>query len=212
MKTKLRTYKPEQDFDRIRDFLMETYQMSGRLINWRIERWNYARYFVAPFLGAYGSEHSNVEGSQQAIRFWEDTVGVWENGTGEITGVVNIEHPVTSHPDFGEVFFQRHPQYEFLLDEMLDYAEENLANKEKNRIVAFAYDYDGAFHRGRSRTGDARLLILDAVGAGGESSLRVLRATGRAVAQSDERDAVLGRRSGHRGGVRLARYRELVSR
>jgi len=127
--------------------------MSGRLINWRIERWNYARYFVAPFLGAYGSEHPNVEGSQQAIRFWEDTVGVWENGAGEIAGVVNIEHPVTSHPDFGEVFFQRHPQYEFLLEEMLDYAEENLANKEKNRIVAFAYDYDGAFQELLRRRG-----------------------------------------------------------
>lgn len=145
MKVRLRAYEPDRDFGRIRDFLAETYQMNGRPLNWRIERWNYARYFVAPFLGAYDSEHPNVKGSEQAIRFWEDTVRVWENGAGEIAGVVNIEHPVISHPDFGEVFLQRHPRYECLLEEMLDYAEENLANKEKNQIIAFAYDYDGAF-------------------------------------------------------------------
>jgi hypothetical protein len=72
MRAKLRKYDPERDFLRIRDFLAETYQMSGRLINWRIERWNYARYFVAPFMGAYGSETSDVEGSKQAICFWLD--------------------------------------------------------------------------------------------------------------------------------------------
>ncbi len=145
MKARLRKYDPERDFLRIRDFFVETYQMSGRLINWRIERWNYARYFVAPLLGAHGAEHPNVEGSKQAIRFWEDTVGVWENGAGEIAGVVNIEHPATWHLEFGQVFLQRHPKYEFLLEEMLDYAEENLANEEKNQIVIFVYDYDRTF-------------------------------------------------------------------
>jgi hypothetical protein len=140
MAAKLRKYRPEQDFLRIRDFLVDTYQVIGKPLNWRLERWNYARYFVAPMLGAYRQEEPNVEGSLRAIRFWEDTIGVWENDEGEIVGVVNMEYPDTEHPGFGEAFFQRHPQYTFLLDEMLDYAEATLTNKKTNSLHIYIYD------------------------------------------------------------------------
>lgn len=142
MTAKLRKYKPEQDFLRIRDFLANTYQAFGKLLNWRIERWNYARYFVAPFLGAYGQVEPNLEDSLEAIRFWEDTVGVWENDDEEIVGVVNMEHSDPEHPDFGEAFLQRHPQYPLLLGEMLDYAEATLVNKRTNTLHIYIYDYD----------------------------------------------------------------------
>jgi hypothetical protein len=49
MKATLRKYRPEQDFTKIRDFLVNTYGSFDMLLNWLIERWNYARYFIAPF-------------------------------------------------------------------------------------------------------------------------------------------------------------------
>jgi predicted N-acetyltransferase YhbS len=140
-----RRYRPEQDFLRIRDFLVETYQAFEKPLNWRIERWNYARYFVAPLVGTYGQEEPDLEDSLKAIRFWEDTIGVWENDQHEIVGVVNMEHPNPEHPGFGEAFFQRHPQYPFLLDEMLDYAEATLISKKTNSLFTYIYDHDESF-------------------------------------------------------------------
>jgi predicted N-acetyltransferase YhbS len=142
MKVRLGKYKPEQDFVRIRDFLVETYRAFEGIYNWRLERWNYARYFVAPFLGTYGQEEPDLEDSLKAIRFWEDAIRVWENDAGEIVGVVNIEAPVAWHPEFGEAFFQRHPQYDFLLDEMLDYAEETFADEKRPAHTIHIYEYD----------------------------------------------------------------------
>ncbi len=72
---RLRKYRPKQDFLRIRDFLSNTYRAFGEPLNWRIERWNYARYFVTPMLGAYGQKEPTREGSLKAIRCWEDTIG-----------------------------------------------------------------------------------------------------------------------------------------
>jgi hypothetical protein len=36
MTATLRKYKPEQDFLRIRDFLVDTYQTIGKPLNWRL--------------------------------------------------------------------------------------------------------------------------------------------------------------------------------
>lgn len=130
MKAQLRKYRPEQDFLRIRDFLVETYLASEEPYNWGFERWNWARYHLSMFEGD----------SERKIRFWEDVVGIWENDENEIVGVVNAEAP-----RFGEAFFQRHPQYAFLLDEMLDYAEEALADKENNTLRIYVYDHDEPF-------------------------------------------------------------------
>ena len=142
MKVRHRKYEPEQDFTRIRDFLVNTYQSFDKLLNWKIERWNYARYFVAPFLGTYGQQEPNPQDSLEAIRFWEDTIGVWESDDNEIVGVVNMEHADPGHPGFGEAFLQRHPQYPFLFDEMLDYAEATLINRKTNTLFIYIYDYD----------------------------------------------------------------------
>jgi len=137
MTAKLRKYKPEQDFLRIRDFLVDTYQIIEKPQNWRLERWNYARYFVAPRLGAYGQGEPSIGDSLKAIGFWEDTIGVWENDGGEIVGVVSTENP-----ELGRAFFQRHPQYNHLLAEMLDYAEATFTDEEKNTLKIQIYEYD----------------------------------------------------------------------
>ena len=139
MVARLRKYKPEQDFLRIRDFLVDTYQIIGKPQNWHLERWNYARYFVVPMLGTYGQGEPSPEDSLKAIRFWEDAIGVWENDEGEILGVVSSENP-----ELGRAFIQRHPQYNHLLAEMLDYAEATFIDidKGKNTLKIQVYEYD----------------------------------------------------------------------
>jgi predicted N-acetyltransferase YhbS len=141
---RLRNYQPDRDFLRIRDFLTSSYRAFGKPLNWRIERWNYARYFIAPLLGGYGQKEPRLEDSLRAIRFWEDKVGVWENDEHEIAGVVNMEYPHPEHPGFGEAFLQRHPHHVYLLDDMLDYAEATLINKKKNTLHIYIYDHDEA--------------------------------------------------------------------
>ena len=46
MKIVFKPYSHNPDFLRIRDFLQETYVVEGDLINWTLERWNYAAYFI----------------------------------------------------------------------------------------------------------------------------------------------------------------------
>ncbi len=54
---RLRDYEREHDFARVREFLIRTHLAFGTPApNWGIERWNYARCFVAPMLGSSGTE------------------------------------------------------------------------------------------------------------------------------------------------------------
>ncbi len=77
MSAELRAYQPECDFFRIRDFLADTYAAFEAPVNWGIERWNYARYFIAPMLGSYGTERDTPEGALQAIRLGKTS---WVSG------------------------------------------------------------------------------------------------------------------------------------
>ncbi|MBN1877679.1 MAG: GNAT family N-acetyltransferase [Anaerolineae bacterium] len=142
MTVKFRKYNPERDFLRVRDLLVQTYPWFGKLSNWRLERWNYARYFVSSMLG-----DPDPEQSAENIRVWEETIGIWESDKDGIVGVVNCEH---SDPHFaqvlGEAFIQRHPDYDGLLDEMLTYAEAT-------------FGYDGKF---RTPVQDADIVFQDA--------------------------------------------------
>jgi len=133
--TKLRRYDPTRDFLRVRDFLARTYRAFDRPLNWRIERWNYARYFEAPYLCR--DEEITPEKSREAIRSWEDSVGMWEDDSDGVVGVVHTEHPAP-----GDAFIERHPKHAHLLEDMLDYAEANLADREKKTIRLFVYEHD----------------------------------------------------------------------
>lgn len=136
MKATYRKYNPERDFLRVRDLLVQTYPLFGTLSNWRLERWNYARYFIASMLG-----DPNPVQSAENIRLWEESIGVWESDADGIVGVVHSEY---SDPNIekllGEVFFQRHPGHDFLLDEMLDYAEATFAYDNKLRFAVYDED------------------------------------------------------------------------
>lgn len=149
-KATFRKYVPDRDFLRVRDMLMETFRSFGKITNWTFERWNYARYFAAPMLGAYGKTESTIEKSLEAIRSWEDAVGIWENDKSEIVAVVCPDEYVPDHPSFGLAYFQRRPGYDFLLDEMLDYTEETYVNNGRSRVVIAEHD-DPLKHTAKKR-------------------------------------------------------------
>jgi len=142
MKARQRSYDHEQDFARVRAFLANTYASFDAPVNWGIERWNYARYFVAPMLGSYGTDTGTPDGSLKAIALWEDLVRIWEDERSAIVGVTCIEHPDPTHDAFGEIFVQRHPDHIDLLEEMLIYGETYYVHPERNRVYIWVYDDD----------------------------------------------------------------------
>lgn len=144
MKTILRKYNPETDFIRVRDFLVETFSLTEKPLNWKLERWNYARYYITPMLVTDGVGQPDLNAVEAAIQLWNDSTAVWENEAGDVVGVVNIEHADKTHPGWGEAFCQHHPDYKALLPEILEYAETNLRNPDKNLVVIPIYDYDDA--------------------------------------------------------------------
>ena len=145
MNARFHPYNADRDFLRIRDFLVETFSLTDQPLNWRLERWNYARYFITPLLATDGVGEPDLSAYQAAIRLFDASTGVWENEAGDVVGVVNIEHADRSHSGWGEAFFQRHPDYTFLLPEMLDFAETHLRNWERKQLFLPIYDHDGAF-------------------------------------------------------------------
>jgi len=138
MKTIQKEFNYERDFLKVRDFLSDTFGHYQKSVNWRIERWEYAFHFVAPFLANWGEEPPSLESAEEAIAFLESLTGFWETTSGEVAGVVNIEHPDLTHPGFGEFFIQRHPEHPDLLPQMLDFAETNLRDPGENRLFIYA--------------------------------------------------------------------------
>jgi ribosomal protein S18 acetylase RimI-like enzyme len=162
MTTIFRPYEPAQDVLRVRDMLVETAPQFGTLSNWRLERWNYTRYFIATMLG----DPDRARGLSN-IRYWEDTVGVWEDDADGIVGVVHCEHPDRDIPHLqGEAFFQRRPGYDALLGEMLAYAEATFYDAARGQIHTYVQENDAALQaalRARGYRKDAEHPGHDAV-------------------------------------------------
>jgi GNAT superfamily N-acetyltransferase len=148
MKTGFHKYDHERDFVRVRDFLVETYALFDKPFNWRIDRWNYARYFVIPMIGAYAQDPVSPQDSMTAIRFWEDHTRFWENAEGKIVAVTAFEYPW-----LGDVFFLRYPGYDHLLEEMFQDAEDNLVHPEKRTLRIQIYEHDEPFKAIAKRRG-----------------------------------------------------------
>lgn len=105
-----RAYCAETDFFRVRDFLSQTYRLTGQPLNWTLERFEYARYFVTLFHGP----------GPQA---WEADIRLWETERDRIVGVVLHEALR------GDVFLQIHPAYRHIEGEMLAWAEAHLTRE-----------------------------------------------------------------------------------
>jgi GNAT superfamily N-acetyltransferase len=121
-----RRYKHPADFDRIGQFLIDTYRPGTRHENWLQPRWEYMHY------------HPLIEelGESALIK-----IGVWESD-GNIVAVVHFEHKL------GEVFFQVHPDFRHLKPEMLEYAETHLSAEMpggQRYLNVFVNDFDTEF-------------------------------------------------------------------
>jgi len=138
MKANRIRFNYDRDFMRVRDFLSQTYGHYGHSMNWRIERWEYAFGFVAPFLANWREDPPQQESVDRALALMAAHTGLWETSAGEIAGVVSIEHPDPTHPAFGEFFIQRHPDHLDLFPEMLDYAEQHLVRPENGQLFIYA--------------------------------------------------------------------------
>jgi len=139
MKATFKQYDDTTDFRRVRDLLAQTFGAFPRPVNWRIERWNYARYFVAPMLGGWENTEDPVAGGQEGIRKWMTTLGLWEDDvTGRIVGAVLSEEP---RPN-GEAFIQRRPGWDSLLPDMLGWAADHMAHPETATCRIPIYEYD----------------------------------------------------------------------
>lgn len=114
MDLRFRSYRPE-DFLQIRELLVSSYEETGQLGNWLIDRWNFCRMVSQTMHETFDS--------------WEETVGVWEDETGTIIGVVNSEGE-----ERGEAFFQiRFPLPASILEEMFNFAEKALAVQDNRK-------------------------------------------------------------------------------
>ena len=143
MKATFRKYSAESDFLRVRDFLKEMYFAFDKPINWGLERWNWGRYHPCVF------EEKDPEKTAEHIRFWENAVGVWEDGDGQIVGLVSTELPFHNE----EIFFQQRPGYDFLLDEMFEYAESTLGDPKTKRLRMAIYEYDEPLQAAAAKRG-----------------------------------------------------------
>ena len=128
MTIKSRPYSGEQDYQRVRDLLVESYDITGKLHNWGLDRWDVFRY----------SAHASDEIAGR--RPWEADVRLWERDSGQLVGAVHPE-------DGGDVFLQIHPHYRHLEDEMLEWAErrhQDSRPSEADRwpLNTYVYDYD----------------------------------------------------------------------
>ena len=137
MEVSMHKYNHGQDFLPVRDFLADTYALLDKPVNWRIERWNYARYHVIPMIGVPSTDPVPPEASRKAISAWEELTRVWKDDEDKVLAVMAFEHPWP-----GDLFLLRHPQHDYLLDEMFAYAEENLVHPEKNTLRIHIYEHD----------------------------------------------------------------------
>ncbi|MFD1176483.1 GNAT family N-acetyltransferase [Paenibacillus puldeungensis] len=116
MNVKYRSYQTE-DFIKIRDMLVDSFRESDNLGNWLIDRWNFCRAVSHTMHDTFDS--------------WEKTVGIWEDETGTIVGVVNSEGE-----ESGEAFFQvRFPLSSVILEEMFVFSESSLTVQDKGKRV-----------------------------------------------------------------------------
>ena len=124
MTIKLTQYRHPDDYRRIDEFLIRHSQPGNADGNWIEPAWEYM--------------HGHPYLDSTSLR----KIGVWEEN-GEIVAVSHYESQL------GEAFFEFHPAYRHLRDEMLDHAERHLAgvSKEGGRkyLHAFINDNDPGF-------------------------------------------------------------------
>ena len=137
--TTSRALRTDDDWWRIRDFILETYSITPVGFIWENRRWEGWRLH---------REHP------VPVRRLREVVRIWESG-GRIVGV--------AHPEGrGDVHLQVHPDFRHLESDMYAWAEERLSlpsqgGKKGRTLTTFAFDYDSPRRRVLSDRGWNRL-------------------------------------------------------
>lgn len=116
MEFKFRAYN-NNDYMKLRDFLVNSFTKFGKHINWSIERLHFSTSLARTMHGI-------------SLEEWEKKVGIWENEKGEIVAICNAEGE-----ESGESFFQLSSLDldPVLIEEMFDFVTENHFEKDGNR-------------------------------------------------------------------------------
>ena len=124
MTVQLRTYQHPEDYKRVCDFLITHHKMGNLDGNWLEPTWEYMHFH--PYL-----DNTSL-----------NKIGIWEED-GKIVAVAHYESVL------GEAFFEFHSACHHLSEEMLVYAEENLAGRSdkdgRKYLKAFINNYDDDF-------------------------------------------------------------------
>lgn len=137
------SYCGDDDFRRVRRLLVETHAITPVGFNWEVRRWDGWRFYS-----------SNPEWDPKRER----TIRLWETEKGRLVGVV---HPEGS----GDAHIQIDPDYRFIEEEIIVWAEQNLAVPSENnrrRLCICVYEYDSQRSdllekRGYVRTGNVEV-------------------------------------------------------
>ncbi len=129
-----RPYAGDADFWRVRALLIETYPITPTDFNWDIRLWDGRRF------------HRDPAGAQSEPRL---PACLWETADGRLVAAVYDDGP-------GKVVLGLHPDYRHLEEEMVSWAEENLAPAGEDgsrRVGIYAHDYDSPRRRLLARRG-----------------------------------------------------------
>lgn len=119
-----RPIQGDKDFWRVHTLLVETYSMTPTGFNWDIRRWEGMRFYQPD--PTWDSR-------------WEQLIRLWETNDGQLVGAV--------HPEGrGDAHLELHPTYRHIEEDMIAWAEENLAmasaDSRQSQLRIFVYEYD----------------------------------------------------------------------
>jgi mycothiol synthase len=119
-----RPFEGEADWQRVRSLLIETFPITGPGFNWDFRRWDGWRFH---------REHTEIPPE------WSNRMHVWETAQGRLVGLV---HPEGSR----DAYIELHPDFRFLEEEMLAWAEEHLSAPAEDLgqrcLSTFAFEHD----------------------------------------------------------------------
>lgn len=118
-----RPMQSDDDFWKVRNFLVTTYAITPLGFNWDVRRWDGSRF------------HDEAPAWENRFK---DRVQLWETGAGELVAVVNPEGEGNAH-------LQLHPDFRHLEAEMLAWAEAHLAKANQeglNQLEIYVHEYD----------------------------------------------------------------------
>jgi GNAT superfamily N-acetyltransferase len=118
-----------EDYERIRELLIQTQALTPLGFNWDIRRWEGKRWYARQEAGDPD---------------WYKNSQLWETGTGQLIGLVHAD-------GMGFPYLEVHPDYRYLEADMIAWAENHLTEPTTDnagrRLQFFVYDYD--VHRQR---------------------------------------------------------------